>query len=163
MALGWFDRTSTARASPQYILHVPLFFKLKRRRRGKRCVCEGSLFVSGGISSRSAALSSPTPLLFFPFLLLLLLFRFRFFFPSTISSPPSPNFRVSCARARQRWAFIDSTRCYIRPPLRRTVSSSLSLLLLWCRRLLAGSKQPVRAKPISLVTQPTADNIHIYR
>ena len=82
MALGWFDRTSTARASPQYILHVPLFLKLKRRRRGKRCVCEGSLFVSGGISSRSAALSSPTPLL------VSLSVFFFFSFGSGVSFPP---------------------------------------------------------------------------
>ena len=45
-------------------------------------MCEGSLFVSGGISSRSAALSSPTPLLFS------LSFFFFFSFGSGFSFPP---------------------------------------------------------------------------
>ena len=66
MALGWFDRTSTARASPQYILHVPLFLNWKEEEE-ENDVCVKAA-CSCQVVYHHARLRSPLlPPSFFPF------------------------------------------------------------------------------------------------
>ena len=82
MALGWFDRTSTARASPQYILHVPLFLNWKEEEE-ENDVCVKAA-CSCQVVYHHARLRSPLlPPSFFS-----LSFFFFFSFGSGFSFPP---------------------------------------------------------------------------